>query len=257
MAEHFVIAYKGQLAEGKTLELVKQGVAQLFKVDVTKVEHLFSGQWVSIKKGVDEATAKKYQGALAKMGAICRVVTESQFAELKLVPAIPESTTEPKPVTQPTDSGALTTEPATAAEKRELESRIESSSSSATESMPLHSVVKEAPAGLGELENISVDASWDHLEEPDNTPPPQVNLNGVSLAEVGAELVEHKDTPDLQVDTSELSLDVLGAELVEHEEIPELEVDTSTMVLDEPGVIIVEHKPVEEPEIDISKISLE
>ena len=49
MAEHYVIAYNGQVAEGTSLAAVKQGVAQLFKVDVSKVEHFFSGQWSSIK----------------------------------------------------------------------------------------------------------------------------------------------------------------------------------------------------------------
>ncbi|MCW8982571.1 MAG: hypothetical protein OQK13_00845, partial [Gammaproteobacteria bacterium] len=77
MAEHYVIAYNGQVAEGKSLEAVKQGVAQLFKVDVSKVAHFFSGEWGSIKKGVDEGTASKYQAALAKVGALCRVVTEA------------------------------------------------------------------------------------------------------------------------------------------------------------------------------------
>ncbi|MDH3353908.1 MAG: hypothetical protein OEL79_01690 [Chromatiales bacterium] len=233
MAEHYVVAYNGQLAEGKTLEVVKQGVAQLFKVDVAKIEHLFTGQWGSIKKGVDEATAKKYQGALAKMGAICKVVTEAQFAELSSAPAVeakPDPAMSEKPqakVTMTEDTGLL------------------------------RSVVKEAPAGLGGLEGISVEENWDQLETHDNTPPPQVDLSGVAMAEVGAELTEHQDIPDLEVDLSEITLDALGVDMSDHQEPPALDVDTSEMILDEPGVTIVEHKPVVEPEIDISKISLE
>jgi len=242
MAEHYVVAFNGQLAEGKSLDVVKQGVAQLFKVDVAKIEHLFKGQWVPIKKGVDQLTAEKYQRALAKMGAVCRVVSASQFAEMKESPAATERPSAPdKAATAPAEKPAFAYTSLTASTETELE----------------RSVVKEAPAGLGELEGIAVEASWDHLEEPDETPPPQVDLSGVALVERGADLVEHQDVPDLDVDTSELSLDALGVDMAEHQEVAELKVDTSAMVLDEPGVIIVEHQEVEKPDIDTSKISLE
>ena len=235
MAEHYVVAYNGQLAEGKALDTVQQSVAQLFKVDASKVGHLFTGQWASIKKGVDESTAKKYQGALAKMGAICRVVTETQFAELKS--ASVEATAKPVPVASAKPQAKS---PATTAEDSGL----------------VRSVIKEAPAGLGGLEGISVEADWDHLEEHDNTPPPQVDLSGVVMAEAGVDLKEHEVIPDLDVDTSSISLDALGVDMADHLETPDLVVDTSGMVLDEPGVIMSEKKPTEPLEIDISKISL-
>ncbi len=243
MAEHYVVAFNGQLAEGKSLDVVKQGVAQLFKVDVTKIEHLFKGQWVPIKKGIDQLTAEKYQRALAKMGAICQVVSASQFAEMKAAPAATGRSTAPdeKAATAPSEKPAFAYTTSTASTDTELE----------------RSIVKEAPTGLGELEGIAVEASWDHLEESDETPPPQVDLSGVVLAERGTDLVEHQNIPDLDVDTSELSLDALGVDMAEHQEVAELKVDTSAMVLDEPGVIIVEHHEVEKPDIDTSKISLE
>lgn len=243
MAEHYVVAFNGQLAEGKSLDVVKQGVAQLFKVDVTKVEHLFMGQWAPIKKGVDQATAEKYQRALAKMGAICRVVSASQFAELKASSAVVERSSVPdeKRVTAPSGKPSIKYTSVTDTAETEL----------------LHSVVKEAPTGLGELEGVAVEASWDHLEEPDHTPPPQVDLSGVELVEAGANLMEHHDVPDLDIDTSELSLDALGVDMAESQEELELEVDTSAMILDEPGVIIAEKKPIEKADIDTSKISLD
>ena len=239
MAEQFVVAYNGQLAEGKSLDAVKQGVAQLFKVDVAKIEHLFNGQWASIKKGLDQASAEKYRQALARAGALCRVVSESQFADLKRAPATPEATAAPVSSTSPP------------AEKPSQESR------DTTETELVRSVVKAAPAGFGELEGAVVEASWDHVAEPDDTPPPQVDLTGVALAEKGGDLVEHQDIPDLDVDTSEFSLDALGVDMAEHEDIPDLVVDTSEMVLDELGVDMSDHKPVAKPDIDISGLSLE
>lgn len=231
MAEHYVVAFNGQLAEGRSLEVVKQGVAQLFKVDEAKVEHLFKGRWTPIKKGVDQLTAEKYQRALAKMGALCRVMSASQFAELKATPAaVTKVETAPVEYTTSTVTTGLE---------------------------PLHSVVKEAPTGLGELAGVAVEASWDQLEAPDDTPPPQVDLSGVTLDEAGTDLAEHQDIPVLDIDTSELSIDALGVDMVEHHEVAELKIDTSAMVLDEPGVIIVTPRAVEKPDIDTSKISLE
>jgi hypothetical protein len=247
MSEHYVVAYNGQLAEGKTLEAAKQGVAQLFKVDVARIEHLFNGKWASIKQGVDEATAKKYQGALAKIGALCKVVTEAEFAELKAATA----TAEVDRVSSP----ATTSVAAAAPVNRPQQSRA--APASAADGGLVRSVVREAPAGMGALEGISVAANWDHLEEHDAIPPPQVDLSGVALAEAGSTLVAHQEVPALEVDTSELSLDALGVDMASHEEVAALTVDTSGMTLDEPGVIIVEPKQVKPLEVDTSKISLE
>ncbi len=237
MAEQFIVAYNGRLAEGRSLDAVKRGVAQLFKVDVAKIAHLFNGQWTPIKRGIDQATAIKYQQALARAGALSKVVTDVQFAKLKAAPVA--SKAAPTAKTAPTRPSTKTK--ATAAVEPDLE----------------RSIIKAAPVGLGALEGIAVEANWDHLEEPDNSPPPQVDLSGVTLGERGADLVAHQHVADVNIDTGELSIDVLGADMVEHEDIPDLVVDMSNMGLDELGVDMSDHLPVEKPDIDISGLSLE
>ncbi len=221
MADSYIVAFNGQLAEGRQIDTVKQGVAQLFKVKVARVEPLFSGQWVSIKKGVDEATAKRYQGAMAKVGALCEVVTATQFAALK--------SRQPETVPPAVADNPPPPQSAAPAERRE--------GAGGLPSRPEHlvlepSIVKAAPAGLGALEGVTVDTSWDHLAEPDNRPPPQVDLSGIAMVEKGAEQTEHLQAPELKV-------------------------DTSAMVLDEPGVNIVQPKPTKALEIDTSKLALE
>jgi len=67
----FEVVFDGKLVEGASVDQVKQNVATLFRVEVAKVERLFSGERVVIKKGIDEAAAKKYQLALLKAGAVC------------------------------------------------------------------------------------------------------------------------------------------------------------------------------------------
>ncbi|MCK5639998.1 MAG: hypothetical protein KAJ19_04350, partial [Gammaproteobacteria bacterium] len=70
----FAVAFSGQLVEGADPAQVRTNLAQLFKLDATKVEHLFSGKRVVIKKGVDQQTAGKYKLALHKAGAVAEII---------------------------------------------------------------------------------------------------------------------------------------------------------------------------------------
>jgi len=106
----YAVAFCGQLGEGRKLEAVKQGVAKLFKVDVGKIEHLFSGKWVVIKKGLEKGTAHKYQQALVGVGAICRVVEEGEVASLRQDRATenPKDTADSQSDQQPSDRRGAT-----------------------------------------------------------------------------------------------------------------------------------------------------
>ncbi|ACL02082.1 PBS lyase HEAT domain protein repeat-containing protein [Desulfatibacillum aliphaticivorans] len=63
------VLYKGELIEGKTPDEVKQGIAKLYKVDVSKVEGFFSGKPRVVKKGVNRETAEKMVAAFQRAGA--------------------------------------------------------------------------------------------------------------------------------------------------------------------------------------------
>lgn len=65
----FDIVFRGDLMPGHQLSDVKMRLAQLFKIDIARVEPLFSGAAVALKRNVDEATAHKYQTVLRKAGA--------------------------------------------------------------------------------------------------------------------------------------------------------------------------------------------
>jgi hypothetical protein len=235
----FEVVFSGKLVEGAVLEQVKAKVAAMFKVEVAKVERLFSGATVSIKKGIDEATAKKYQMALQKAGAICQVVNRAAAAAAPTPPASPAA---PPPVAP----AAVTPEAAPVAE-----------TGTASE-LGLHkSVVKEVPQGLGELGGVSIDAPGVTLVEHEEIPVPQIDTAALSLDQVGAELTEHEEVPEPQVDTSAFSMGEAGEILSEEEPEEELEIDISALDMDEPGVTLVEHKEVPKPDIDTSKLSLD
>lgn len=203
------VIFSGRLVEGAPLEKVKANVAALFKVEVAKVERLFSGGAVVIKKGVDAATAKKYQMALHKAGALCKVVDRAAVA--RKAPA-----------------GGNTAAPAapTPATPR---------SPAPTASSVQKSVVMAPPKGLGELSAAGVDAPGTTLVEQREVAAPQIDTSGLSMDQVGAELVEHEEVPELQVDIADLSMGEAGEVLAEEKPFVPLQVDTSSLSLDDPA----------------------
>jgi hypothetical protein len=96
----FEIAFSGQIADGADLETVKLQIGAIFKADAARLEQLFSGKRMIIKRSVDAVTAAKYRGAFEKAGAICEVVAldqaENQPAQIPV--------TESKPAIQPESS---------------------------------------------------------------------------------------------------------------------------------------------------------
>lgn len=68
------IVFQGQLREGETREAVSARLGKLFRIeDPVRLERLFSGQTVTIKKSLDEAAARRYVDVLTKAGAVVDV----------------------------------------------------------------------------------------------------------------------------------------------------------------------------------------
>ena len=66
----FDIVFTGKLAGGIEPSAVKQKVAQLFKLDTEKVDRLFQGKPVTLKKNLEQVAAKKYQKILMQIGMV-------------------------------------------------------------------------------------------------------------------------------------------------------------------------------------------
>lgn len=65
----FDIIFRGDIVLGHQLGDVKLRLQQLFKTDAAKVDALFTGRPVPLKRGLDEMTANKYREVLQKAGA--------------------------------------------------------------------------------------------------------------------------------------------------------------------------------------------
>lgn len=231
--QNFQVVFSGRITEGAELAQVKANVAGLFKVGVDKVEQLFTGQPVVIKKGLDEATANKYQLALQRAGAICQVV------DLKAAAVTPQTAAATPPASVSNPPG----------EKEDTIPTIDSG---------LHkSVVKPAPIGLGELDGVKLDEPGVILVHPEAIPEPHLDLSGLSMDEPGVVLTVPEEVVEPRLDLSGLSLDEPGVVLVAPQVVPALEVNLEGLSLDEPGVTLVEHVEPEKPSIDTSKLSLD
>lgn len=72
-APEFDIIFRGDIVFGHQLAEVKAKLQQLFKTDAAKVDALFTGRPVPLKRNLDEATANKYRDALIKAGAMVEI----------------------------------------------------------------------------------------------------------------------------------------------------------------------------------------
>ena len=82
----YKIVFDGEPMPGVALETVKENLARLFKSDASKIDSLFGGRSVALKRDLAEAEADKYLAALQRAGAKVRK-EQDQASGLNLVAA--------------------------------------------------------------------------------------------------------------------------------------------------------------------------
>lgn len=203
----FAVVFSGQLVEGATAARVKANFARLFKVELAKVEPMFGGKPVAIKKGLDEATARKYQQVLRQAGAVCRVVGM----------AAPAQRTGVRPAKAAGNGGAAAVPASLATAARSTNPPPVPATGRPRPDVP---VLKATLAEPGVL-----------LKEPERVAPLRVDISRLSMGAVGETLVEAKPVPVLRVDISGLSMAEPGVVLKEPEPVKPLDIDTSRIRL--------------------------
>jgi len=68
----FKVVFTGELLPGFTADTVKENLAKLFKSDIEKIDALFTGKQVVLKRELKDADADKYLAALRSTGALAR-----------------------------------------------------------------------------------------------------------------------------------------------------------------------------------------
>jgi len=90
------VIFKGEIADGETIDEVKKKLAAIFKTDAAKIDKMFTGGPKVVKKDAPLETCEKAKQAFEKAGAICTI-------EPMEVPGTvePEDTTQETPEIKP------------------------------------------------------------------------------------------------------------------------------------------------------------
>jgi len=212
----FKILYAGQMIEGADPQRVRANIAKMFKIDISKVDALFTGRRVLLKRGLDAATVEKYRTAFSRAGAIAIIVGPDN-----------EEVAAPVPVTAKPPAPTPASVPAPVQPDR-----------------PAASVEVEPPPPTTEP---GESATRLQLAEAGRAAPPLVERGtpkvpgDMSMAEAGAMLVDeprHVETP--AIDTSHLTLAEAGADLAEPKRVPTPDHDLSAFELAPPGTALGE-----------------
>jgi hypothetical protein len=74
MTQEYRLVFSGEVVEGQHPAIVKKRLSVILKLDDKRMDLLFSGQSVVVKKATDEKTAARYQTAFQKAGAKLRLL---------------------------------------------------------------------------------------------------------------------------------------------------------------------------------------
>ncbi len=66
---HYKLLFRGEALGGHQVDVVRQKLGQLLKLDAGGLEQLFSGRLITLKRGLGQAEAGKYQALLERLGA--------------------------------------------------------------------------------------------------------------------------------------------------------------------------------------------
>ncbi len=239
MAEdRYDVVFKGELVRSFELATVKKNISLLFKVQGPKLEALFSGKSIVLKRNLDFEGATQYRVAIKKAGARVDLVPIETPADAARTPPSarsravfgerPSALCAPAPEReQPTD--------------RKPSYEIESYG------MTLAPVGVDLLAESEKSRNVEVD----------------IDVADLTLKPAGDDLLEASERrvdEVLELDLSALDLAPPGADLLSVDERAESEpisVDTSALSIAEPGARLSAPSPAAPPPPDIGNIRLE
>lgn len=106
--QRYEVVFRGDVVPGQSIVEVKQRLAELFGADSARIDGMFSGRPVVIKRNLDQETAQRYQASIRKAGAVVdiRAAADTQSepsaktasSPAKSAPPLPDDTVEVAPV---------------------------------------------------------------------------------------------------------------------------------------------------------------
>ncbi len=226
--KQFQVIINGQLAEGADLDQTRQNIARLFKATIEAVAPMFSGKRISVKKNLDQATAKKYQQLIIKAGLKAGVAPMSNAAAATETAAVKSQSAGLADATIAAVGCTMDDRPPPP------EANIDTSAYGIDE---VGITLDETPPP----DQPDIDISAFDIDEVgiilDETPPPNepdIDISGISMKETGTDLTEYEPVPEATFDLDQLSMAEAGETLVEHTPVPPADIDTGKLEVSEP-----------------------
>ena len=181
----FHIVFTGQLVKGSDLATVKANLGKIFKMEAPRVEKLFSGQPVLLKKDADQATAMKFRAVLKQAGAEC---------ELRPVAEAATPPSAPQPSAPVRDTAAA------------VRADSQGDAQASTGELETVGTIRTGGTGFsGAFSVAEVGAKMDNSDK--KAPPPAPDVSHLSMAQAGEVLGQKKEEKAPVVpDISHLSL---------------------------------------------------
>ena len=189
--KRYQIVFEGELVPGSQHEAVRRNLAQLFKMDESKVEGLLSGKRVVLKKEADQATAMKFRAAMKKAGAVCHLVSLDEPEEITPAPPPEPEPAQPSASAAPAaDTAAQQPEPAAnTATQTAADAGGGASATEAAGNMEMVGTIRTGGTDFSGPFDVAP-AGTEIGEQRDLGPEQDPDISHLSMAEPGAELEE-------------------------------------------------------------------
>jgi len=250
----FDIIFRGDIMPGHQLPDVKKTLARLFKADEQKINALFTGAAVPLKKNLERPSAEKYQAVLRQAGADVQISVAGKVTA-KVPPKRPTRTVRTE-VKTPRPERKMTLQERLAQQEKERELQ------EAKQNEP--QAQEKADEGISDFTLAPVGA--DLLELKDKTVEPEVaiDVSQLSLKPQEGNLVDSAELvheEPVVVELTDYGLSELGDDLIqghERRQVEAVEVDLPDVDLAPVGEALGQiQKPAPPPPPDTSAISLE
>lgn len=213
----FNVVFQGKLIPGVERDVAVANFAKAFKLPLAKAKKLFDGQRRVIKKNLGREKATLFRQQLKKLGVRVVLVKVEQAASAK--------------------EGRFTLSPpgvVLAPQVYRPPVHIDTSGLSVSEiTGPLVEKPAVAPPRFA-LDELTVEDSYEALEESQPAPALELDLSGLQVDEPGVVIVASKPPPAPEFDISGLSLDEKGALLVTAEKKVPPDIPTDHIQLQDP-----------------------
>lgn len=221
----FQIVVTGELVDGTYLPEVKTKLAALFNTPVDKLDPLFSGKRVVIKKGLGEEAAQKYVAAVQTAGLRC-VAETIGAAAMSPAPPPPAAGSPAGPSLAPVGVTLDESSPAAAPDI----------DTSAYHMAPVGVTMDEStPPTAPDIDTSQIDMAPVGATLDESAPPaaPDINTSAFEVAPVGATMDDSPPPAAPAIDISDLDVAPVGSDMGQapREEAPPPP-DTSHLKLD-------------------------